>query len=327
MNLGRRQVAQLGAALAAGSAWPRLMAQSDYPSRPVRFVIPFAAGGGSDIVGRAICAKLQEALGATFVPENRGGGNSIIGLDVCAKARPDGYTLSLLTSSATVNVTLQGTKMPYDLQKDFAPITQITSQPYALVINPKLPVKDMADLLALAKARPGALNYGTSGTGGISQLAGALLSSMAKVRMTAVPYKGGNPALIDVVSGQIDMMFSSQLQAHPFVSSGRVRMIAVSSLRRSVAAPDVPTIAESGLPGYDVTGWYGLAAPAGTPSGIVDKLQQVIAKILKSPDMNEKLALDGSEAVGSTPAQFGEHIRSEVEKWRVLIRDTGITNG
>jgi tripartite-type tricarboxylate transporter receptor subunit TctC len=328
MDRRRRQLAQFGAALVAGGAWPRLMAQtSNYPSHPVRFIIPFAAGGGSDIVGRAVCAKLQEALGETFVPDNRSGGNSIIGLDVCAKSRPDGYTLSLLTGSATVNVTLQGTKQPYDLQKDLAPITQITVQPYALVVNPRLPVKNLAELIALAKAKPGTLNYGTSGPGGISHLAGALLCSMAKIQMTAVPYKGGNPALIDVISGQIDMMFSSQLQARPFISTGRLKALAVTTARRSPAAPDVPTMSESGVPGYDVAGWYGLAAPAATPPAIIDKLQQEIAKILKLPDVKDKLTLDGSEAVGSTPAQFAEHIRTEVEKWRALIHETGITNG
>ena len=328
MDLKRRQLAQFGAALAAGSAWPRLMAQTGpYPSRSVRFIIPFAPGGGSDIVGRVICAKLQEALGQTFVPVNMAGGNSTIGLNACAKAPPDGYVLSLLTGSATVNVSLQGTKQPYDLQKDLAPITQITVQPYALVVNPKMPVKNLAELIALAKANPGMLNYGSSGHGGISHLAGELLCSMAKIKMTHVPYKGGNPALNDVVSGQINMMWSSQLQAQPFTSIGRLRMIGVTTARRSPAAPDVPTLSEAGVPGYDIAGWYGLAAPGATPPAIIDKLQQEIAKILKMPDVNEKLALDGSEAVGSTPAQFKEHIRTEVDKWRNLIQSAGITGG
>ena len=328
MEIKRRQLAQFGAALSAGMAWPQLMAQTGtYPSRSVRFIIPFAPGGGSDIVGRVICAKLQEAFGQAFVPDNRAGGNSVIGLNACAKAPPDGYVLSLLTGSATVNVSLQGTKQPYDLQKDLAPITQITVQPYSLVVNPKLPVKNLAELISFAKANPGVLNYGSSGHGGISHLAGELLCSMAKVKMTHVPYKGGSLALNDVVSGQISMMFSSQLQAQPFTSSGRLRMIGVTTARRSPATPDVPTLSESGVPGYDIAGWYGLAAPGATPPAIIDKLQQEIAKILKMPDVKEKLAQDGSEAVGSTPAQFKEHIRTEVDKWRSLIQTSGITAG
>ena len=332
MNIGRRQLARLGAAVAAGSTWPPLWAQPRdaavaYPSKTVRVIIPFAPGGGTDIVGRVVAAKLQEAWGQAFVVDNRAGGNGTIGLDAVAKAPPDGHTLSMVTGSASVNVTLQGNKQPYDLLKDYAPITQITSQPYALVVNPKLPVKSLAELIALAKAKPGTLNYGSSGPGGLSHLSGELFCSLARIKMTHVPYKGGSPALSDVVAGQIDMLFSTQLQAHPFVSSGRLKVLAVTTTTRSGSAPEVPTMAEAGVPGYEVAGWYGLLAPAATPKPIVDKLQQEIVRILKLPDVKEKLALDGSDPVGSTPAQFAAHMHTEVEKWRKLIHEAGITGG
>jgi tripartite-type tricarboxylate transporter receptor subunit TctC len=332
MDKRRRQLARLGAALGAGAAWPPLWAQprdaaAAYPTRTARLIIPFAPGGGTDIVGRIVAAKLQEAWGQTFIVDNKAGGNGIIGLDACAKAAPDGYTLSMVTGSASVNVTLQGNKQPYDLLKDLAPVTQITSQPYVLVVNPKLPVKNLAELIALAKAKPGTLNYGSSGPGGLSHLSGELFCSLAKIKMTHVPYKGGMPALSDVMSGQIQMLFSTQAQAHPFIPANRVKVLAVTTATRSASAPDVPTMAEAGVPSYEVAGWYGMLAPAATPQPIIDKLQQEIVRILKLPDVKETLALDGSDGVGSTPAQFAVHMRTEVEKWRKLIQEARITGG
>jgi tripartite-type tricarboxylate transporter receptor subunit TctC len=332
MDKRRRQLTRLGAALAAGTAWPPLWAQprdaaAAYPSRTARLIIPFAPGGGTDIVGRIVAAKLGETWGQTFIVDNKAGGNGIIGLDACAKAAPDGYTLSMVTGSASVNVTLQGNKQPYDLLKDLAPVTQITSQPYVLVVDPKLPVKNLAELIALARAKPGTLNYGSSGPGGLSHLSGELFCSLAKIKMTHVPYKGGMPALSDVMAGQIQMLFSTQAQAHPFIPNHRVKVLAVTTATRSPSAPDVPTMAEAGVPGYEVAGWYGMLAPAGTPQAIIDKLQREIAQILKLPDVKETLALDGSDAVGSTPAQFAVHMRTEVEKWRKLIQEARITGG
>jgi tripartite-type tricarboxylate transporter receptor subunit TctC len=332
MNHHRRQINQWAAALVAGAALPRAWAQtpnpaSSYPNKTVRVICPFAPGGGTDIVGRVIAARLQQTWGQTFVVDNKAGGNGTIGLDACAKAAPDGYTLSLITGSASVNLSLQGNKQPYDLLKDLTPVTQLTVQPYALVVNPKLPVKNLAELIAMAKAKPGVLNYGSSGPGGLSHLSGELFCSMAGIKMTHVPYKGGNPALNDVASGQIDMLFSTQLQAHPYVASNRVKVLAMSTATRSANAPEVPTMAEAGVPGYDVAGWYGLVAPVATPRAIIDKLQQEITKILQLQEMKEKLVLDGSEPVGNTPAQFGAHMRAEVEKWRKLIREAGITAG
>jgi tripartite-type tricarboxylate transporter receptor subunit TctC len=332
MNERRRQLARLAATLGASAAWPPLWAQArdpagGYPAKTVRMIIPFAPGGGTDIVGRVVAAKLQEAWGQPFIVDNKAGGNGTIGLDVCTKAPPDGYTLSMVTGSASVNVTLQGNKQPYDLLRDLAPVTQITTQPYALVVNPKLAAKNLGELIALAKAKPGTLTYGSSGPGGLSHLSGELFCSLARIKMTHVPYKGGNPALQDVVAGQIDMLFSTQLQAHPFVAANRLRVLAVTTTNRSPLVPDVPTMAEAGVPGYEVAGWYGLLAPAATPRPIIDKLQQEIVAVLKMADVKEKLALDGSYPVGSTPAQFGAHMRTEVDKWRRLIQEAGITGG
>ncbi|MDQ6640316.1 MAG: tripartite tricarboxylate transporter substrate binding protein [Pseudomonadota bacterium] len=298
-----------------------------YPSKTVRIIIPFAPGGGTDIVGRVVAAKLQQAWGQPFIVDNKAGGNGTIGLDACTRAPPDGYTLSMVTGSASVNVTLQGNKQPYDLLKDLAPVTQITTQPYVLVVNPNVPAKSLGELIALARAKPSTLTYGSSGPGGLSHLSGELFCSLAKIKMTHVPYKGGNPALQDVIAGQIDMLFSTQLQAHPFFSANRLRVLAVTTTTRSTLVPDVPTMAEAGVPGYEVAGWYGLLAPAATPRPIIDKLQQEIVTILKMPDVKEKLALDGSYPVGSTPAQFGAHMRGEVDKWRRLIQEAGITGG
>ena len=321
----RRQLLALGGALAAGAALPSAFAQSGWPNKPLRLIIPFAPGGGTDIVGRVVAQKLAEALGQPVVVENKAGGNGTIGADLVAKAAPDGYTWSMVTASHSVNVTLQGNKHPYDFLKDLAPVSQITSQPYVLVVDPKLPVKNLADLIALAKAKPGTLNYGSSGLGGLSHLSGELFCSLAGLKMTHVPYKGGAPALADVVAGQIQMLFSTRLQAHGFLSSGRLKALAVTTSTRSPAAPELPTMAEAGVPGYDVSGWYGMVATANTPRPVIDRVYNEIVKILKLPDVREKMETDGSEPVGTTPAQFGAHLRVEVEKWRKVITAAGIT--
>ena len=331
MDMQRRKLGKLGAALATIAVVPPVFAQRDpaagYPSRPIRLIIPFEPGGGTDIVGRVIGHKLSEAFGQPVVIENKPGGNGSIGANSVAKSAPDGYTLTMVTGSLSVNVTLQGNKQPYDLLRDFVPVTQVTSQPYVLVVNPNLPVKTVADLIALAKAKPGTLNFGSSGTGGLSHLAGEMFASLAKIKITHIPYKGGSPAMNDVVAGQIQMLFSTRLQAHSLISSGRLRALAVTTATRSLAAPELPTMQEAGVPGYEVAGWYGILAPAATPSAIVEKLNREIVKILKMPDVREKMAADGSDPVGNTSAQFGAHMRTEVEKWRRVIQDAGIAIG
>jgi tripartite-type tricarboxylate transporter receptor subunit TctC len=323
----RRKVLQALAAFGATAGLPAARAQRDpaqeYPSKPVRLLCPFAAAGGVDITARAIAQKLTEAWKQSVVVENHPGANGTIAVDMCAKAAPDGYTLTMISSSHSVNVTLQG-HTPYDLTRDLAPITQVTSQPYVLVVNPQLPVKSVAELIALAKAKPDSINYGSSGIGGFSHLSGALFASMAGVKMTHVPYKGGAPAMADVISGNIQMLFSTLLQSHGHIAAGKLRAIAVSTSRRAAAAPNIPTVQESGLPGFEVAGWYGVMAPAATPASIVGKLNQAIVAALRTPEMAERLGADGSEPVGTTQAQFGEHIRSEIVRWRKLIRELGL---
>jgi tripartite-type tricarboxylate transporter receptor subunit TctC len=294
-----------------------------YPSKPIRLMVPFAAGGGTDLTARAIAQKLTQAWGQPVVVENRPGANGTIGVEIAAKSAPDGYTLTMISSSHSVNVNLYK-DLPYDLVRDFEPVTQATSQPYALVVNPSLPVKSVADLIALAKARPGALNYGSSGIGGLSHLSGALFASLAEIRLTHIPYKGGAPAMGDVIGGQIDMLFSTLLQSHAQREAGKLRALAVTTARRSPATPELPTMIEAGVPGFEVAGWYGVLAPAKTPPEIVAKLNSEIVRILRTQEVQALLAADGSEPVGSTPQEFGAHIKSEVAKWRKVITDAGI---
>lgn len=329
MKVERRQFLQTCAGLAALAAGRGALAQpaaapDDYPNHPIHLIIPFAPGGGTDIVGRVIAQKLGDAWKQAVVVDNKAGGNGTIGANYVAKSAPDGYTLSMITASHSVNVTLQGHAHPYDLLKDFAPISQVTTQPYVLVVNPNVPAKSVKELVALAKSKPGKLTYGSSGIGGTSHLSGALFCSLAGIEMTHVPYRGGEPAMTDVITGQIDMLFSTRLQSRGFVDAGKLRPLAVTTAKRSPSMPDLPTMQEAGVPHYEVAGWYGVLAPAHTPRGIVDKLNREIVRIVHLPDVAEKMAADGSEPVGSTPDQFAAHIKSEVEKWRDLIHKTGI---
>jgi tripartite-type tricarboxylate transporter receptor subunit TctC len=313
-----RVVPALLAAAVAGGAFGQV-----YPSKPIRLIVPFAPGGGTDITARAVAQKLTETWGQTVVTDNRPGANGTIGVDVAAKSAPDGYTLTMISSSHAVNVGLY-TKLPYDLIKDLAPIIQLTRQPYALVIHPSVPAKSVKELVALARAKPGALNYGSSGTGGLSHLGGALLGSLTGTELTHVPYKGGAPAMTDVIAGQIQMLFGTLLLTGPHVKSGRLRALAVTTAQRWPGAPELPTMQEAGVPGFEITQWYGLLAPAKTPRPVVDKLNKEIARILHQPDVKDKLATDGAEAVGNSAEQFGTHVRSEVAKYGKLVKQMGL---
>ncbi|MEK6592585.1 MAG: tripartite tricarboxylate transporter substrate binding protein [Pseudomonadota bacterium] len=313
----------VSSALATTSCFAQSGAASDYPAKPLRLIVPFAPGGGTDITARTIAQKLTERWGQQVIADNRPGANGTIGADLIAKAPPDGYTFGMISSSHSVNPSLMK-KLSYDLAQDLAPITQATTQPYALVVHPSLPVKSMKELIALARAKPGALNYGSSGTGGLSHLSGALLGSLAGINIVHIPYKGGNPAMIDVIAGQIQMLYSTLLQAQSHLKSGKLRALGVTTAKRSPAAPLLPTMQEAGIPGYEVAGWYGVVAPAKTPPAIVAKLNQEIVRILQSPEVKERMSADGSEPVGSTPEQFSVHIRNEVAKWRKLIQEAGI---
>jgi tripartite-type tricarboxylate transporter receptor subunit TctC len=307
-----------GALLAANSAFAQ-----QYPTKPIRLIVPFAPGGGTDITARAIAMKLSEALGQTVVVDNRAGANGTIGADIAAKAPPDGYTFSMISSSHSVNPSIMK-KLPYDLVADLAPVTQATTQPYALILHPSVAAKSVKELIALVKAKPNSLNYGSSGTGGLSHLSGALLCSLTGITMTHIPYKGGAPALSDLVGGQIQMLFSTILQAQSQLKGGRVRALAVTTAKRSAGAPDLPTMQEAGVAGYEVAGWYGMVAPLKTPAAIITRINTEAVKALRGPDIRDKLAADGSEPVGSTPEAFGRHIKSEVAKWNKLVKDAGI---
>jgi tripartite-type tricarboxylate transporter receptor subunit TctC len=298
-------------------------AADTYPSKPIRLIVPFAPGGGSDITARYLAAKLNEAWGQPVVADNRAGANGTIAIDTCAKAPPDGYTLTTMSATHAVNVGLYS-KLPYDLTRDLAFVTQTTTQPYALVINPGVPAKSVKELIAVARAKPGTLNYGSSGTGGLSHLAGALLDSMTGIKTIHIPYKGGAPAMTDVIGGQIQMLFSSVLQSHAHIKSGRLRALAVTTAKRVKAEPDLPTMQEAGVPGYEVAQWYGILAPAKTPKPIITKLNAELLRILGTKEAAERLAADGSEPVGTTPEEFAQHVRIEVAKWSKVVKEAGI---
>ena len=312
-----------GAVIAMPAFAAQRDAAPDYPVKPIRLIVPFAPGGGTDITARTIAQKLSERWGQQVVVDNRPGANGTIGLDLAAHAPADGYTLTMISASHTVNVSLIR-KLPYNLPGDFAPITQATSQPYALVVHPSVPAKSVRELVALAKAKPGTLNYGSSGTGGLSHLSGALFASLAHINITHIPYKGGNPAMTDVIAGQIQMLFSTLLQSDAHIKSGRLRALAVTTKKRSPAAPELPTMQEAGIAGYEVAGWYGVLAPGKTPRPVVAKLNREIVGILHMPETRARLSGDGSEPVGSTVDEFSAHLRSEIAKWAKVVKEAGI---
>ena len=284
-------------------------AQPAYPQKPIRLVVPFPPGGGTDILARLFGQKMSEMLSQPIIIDNRGGAGGTIGTDIAAKAPPDGYTLILVSGSHAINPGLYP-KLPYDSVNDFAPITQIATSPGILVVNPSLPVKSVKDLIALARAKPGQINYASAGSGTPPHLAGELFKVMAKIDMVHVPYKGNAPAFTDVIGGQVSLIFPTMPSAMPFIKSGKLRPIAVTSAKRSPAAADIPTIAESGLPGYEATSWYGILAPARTPAQIVAQLHEVLVSVIGAPDMKDKLAAQGLDPVGNTPQQFTAVIKS-----------------
>ena len=328
MSIQRRQLlaqlASLGLAAQTGSALAQSTAISRYPDRQIRLLCPFAPAGGVDLTARIIAQKLSQSWGQSVVVDNKTGANGMIAVELAAKAQPDGYTLTMISSSHSVNVMPQGINS-FNLERDLVPVTQATTQPYVLVVNPALPVKSVAELIAMARAKPGGLTYGSSGIGGFSHLAGALLESLGGIKLTHVPYKGGSMAMNDVISGQIDMLFSTILQSHGHIMSGRLKPLAVTSVKRSATLPDAPTMQEAGVAGYQMTGWYGIMAPKGTPAPIIDKLNREIVQILTLPDTRARLARDGSEAVGNSTKEFGAHISSEVKRWTKLIQEIGIS--
>ncbi len=306
------------------AALPPALSAQKFPSRPVRFMIPIAPGGGVDITVRTIAPRLSAKWGQTVVVDNRPGGTGAIGLEIVARAQPDGYTIILITGTHTARRATHREKLSYDLVKDFTPVTQMTRQSYVLVLHPGVAAKTVPELLALARAKPGSLTYGSAGQGSLQHLSGALLGALTGTNLLHVAYKGGGPALADVLAGQISMVFATPLESVPHIKTGRLRPLAVTSPKRSPAMPDLPSIAETGVTGYEVTNWYGVLAPVATPKAIVDKLNRGIVEVLRQPEMVERFKADGVELVGSTPAEFQKHIHAEIAKWEQVVKTAGI---
>lgn len=318
---------QAGAVVTALAACTLLATEAGaqtYPSRAVRFIIPQSAGSATDTVARMIGSRLAEKFGQPVIPENRTGAGGVIGAEITAKAAPDGYTITIVSATHTVNPSLRR-NLPYDTVADFAPVTMATAQPYVMLAHPSLPAKNVKELVALARTRPGQINYASSGAGTLGHLGFELLKTSANISMVHVPYKGIVPAITDIVGGHVSLLYSTVVSGMPQVNAGKLRALAVSSIKRAQVAPNVPTVAESGFPGYDVSGWYGILVPAKTPAEIINRLNSEIVAILRSPAVTERLAADGSEAVGNTPEQFGAHIKSEITKWGKVVKAAGIT--
>lgn len=294
----------------------------NYPARPIRVVVTAPAGGGTDLVARLIGTKFQESLGEPWIIDNRGGANGIIGTELIARAAPDGYSVVMVYVSHAVNPGMYG-KLPYDTLKDFEAVTQTTTQPLLLVVHPSLPVRNVRQLIALAKARPGELIYGSSGSGTGPHLAMALLAAQAGARINHIPFKGSGTLTSSVIAGEVPIAFFTPPPSLSHVRAGRMRAIAVSGAKRSPMLPEVPTVAESGYPAFEASTWFGLLAPAGTPRNIVAKLHTDVARILRMPDVTEKLAAQGVEPVGSTPEEFANHIRAEMIKWDKVVKASG----
>ncbi len=300
---------------------PSAQAQK-YPERPIRMVVPFAPGGGTDIIGRIVGQGLSEALGQPVVIDNRGGAGSTLGTEIAAKSPADGYTLLFGNISLAFNATLY-TRLRYDTLRDLAPVTLAAVQPNILVINPAIPARSLKEFIDLARTNPGKYNYASAGTGSGTHLAAELLKLLTKIDIVHVPYKGTGPALTDLLGGQVNMMVSTFASALPHVKSGRMRALAVTTAKRSPATPDVPTLIEGGVPGFDYSTWYGLLAPAGTPRAVIDTLNATTHKVLRRDDIRQRLEQQGVDPIMNTPAEFAAYLRSETEKWGKVVKATG----
>jgi tripartite-type tricarboxylate transporter receptor subunit TctC len=312
--------------LIIAAAWcgaTALACAAEYPTRSIRYIVPQGAGGSSDTLARLVTQKLSESLGQQVVTDNRPGATGNIGTEIVARANPDGYTLLQVATSHATNPALS-VKMPFDPSRDFAPITLLSQSPNLWIVHPSLPAKNMRELIALAKTRPGEINYSSSGTGSSQHLAGELLKSLAHIDIVHIPYKGSPPALIDLLGGRVVLMCSTIAPAMPLVKSAKLRALAVTSLKRSAAAPEIPTVAESGLPGYEATAWQGVLAPAGTPREVIVRLNTELVRVINLPEVRKQLAEQGYEPAGNTPEQFAEYIKTEIAKWTRVIKAAGL---
>ena len=295
-----------------------------YPVKPIRLVIPFPPGGGNDVLGRTFADRLGERLGQLWVPDNRGGAATIIGAEIVARAPPDGYTLMLGTSGTLAVLPSLKTKLPFDPVRDFDPISQLSNSPFLLVVHPSIPAASVKELVALAKSRPGQLNYASPGHGTTNHLVMELFKTMSGADLTHITYKGTGPALADVLGGRVAVMFASTASARPLVLSGKLRALGISSAQRSRAMPEVAPIAESGVPGFDMVSWAGLVAPRGTPRSVVNKLNAEVAAVISQGDLYDKLAAQGFIPQTSTPQAFAEHIRTELVRYKKLVQAAGL---
>ena len=309
-------------ALAAAAASVAPAAAQDYPNRPVRLIIPFPPGGSNDVVGRLVANQLSEKLGHKVFVDNRGGAGGVLGTEAAANAAPDGYTLLVVSIAHAVNPSLY--KLNYDPIKSFAPISIMATGPNVLAVNPTLPVKNVKELVALAKEKPGSLDYASAGVGSFQHLGGELFKLVAGVNLQHVPYKGGGPAMQDVIAGHVKVMFSSLVQTTPFIHSGQLRALGVGGAKRNPVLPDVPTIEEAGVPGYVADNWWGIVAPAGTPQPIVDRLYRDIQDVLKSPELTAAFAREGAAAVTMSTAEFGKYMEDEMAKWARVVKEGNI---
>jgi len=317
--------------LALAVAWAGLNAAyaasadvDKYPTKPIRLIAPFVPGAGTDITARAIAAKLTERWGQQVIVDNRSGAAGAIGVEITSTAAPDGYTICLISASHAVN-SATNPKLPYDLTRDLQGISQATSLFYVMYLHPSVPAKSVAEFITYAKANPGKLSFGSSGTGGLQHFSGEMFNYLAGVKMVHIPYKGGAAAIADALAGNIQVGYGTLLSSRVHYKAGRLRPLAITARQRSPIASDIPTIAESGLPGYEVDQWYGIITSAKVPRPIVDKLSVAIAESVKSPEAAQRFSAEGSTPVGSTPDQFSAHIKSEIGKWRKLVKDAALT--
>ena len=307
----------------ATAVTPPLLAQSaGYPSKPIRFLVGFTPGGTNDIVARALAIKLTESMGQTVVVENRPGANTAIATELCARAAPDGHTILINSQGHATNPAL--TKLNFDPVKDFSFISLLAEAQQLVVVHPSFPPKSVRELIAFSKQRPGQINYASSGTGTTIHLSAELFQYMTGIKWVHIPYKGGAPAVVDMLAGQTSLMFGSMPTVIQFARNGKLRAIAVTGAKRAPATPDIPTVAESGVPGYEVTAWYGVSAPVKTPPAVVDRLNSEMLRALKLPDVREQLKSQGADPVGSTPAQYTAFMQNEISKWAKVIAAAGI---
>jgi tripartite-type tricarboxylate transporter receptor subunit TctC len=307
------------------AAWiaPGFALADAWPSKPIRIIVPYPPGGTSDILARALGPGITAALGQPVVIENKAGATGNLGADYVAKAPPDGSVFLLADIGSLAISPSVFPDLTFDPVKDFTPVAMVAYSPHLLVVNPSVPAKDTKELIALAKAKPDSLNFAVSGIGGANHLAGIDFAMRAGIKWTYIPYKGGSQAITDVVGGQAQVLFNGMLATYPFVKEGRLKVIAISSAKRFAAAPDIPTVAESGIPGFETGSWQGIVAPAGTPADIVNKLHALVTRILATPEMKDRLDKAGAEVRPQTPAQFGEFIRSEKARWAKVVKESG----